>query len=158
MGVVSLPGCPYRMTSYDRAEIADVDPAYRLQLHHPRFLEYVGAPKSARLLSRPPGHWVQTMEREEAVTAALQLQHDAGLIMSNHQVLGQFITSLNRMSSKVMRLAFGQEVFPSVAVQAISPSPQVHRAAHYMEEMGLWCPPGGPGAPGPCQFRHATTV
>ena len=23
----SLPGCPYRMTSYDRAEIAEVDPA-----------------------------------------------------------------------------------------------------------------------------------
>ena len=33
----SLPGCPYRMTSYDRAELADVDPAYGLQLHHPRF-------------------------------------------------------------------------------------------------------------------------
>ena len=54
----SLLGCPYRMTSYDREELADVDPAYELQLHHPRFLEYVGAPESARLLSRPPGHWV----------------------------------------------------------------------------------------------------
>ena len=46
-----LPGYPYRMTSYDRAEVADVDPAYGLQLHHPRFLEYVGTPKSARLLT-----------------------------------------------------------------------------------------------------------
>ena len=36
----SLPGCQYRMTSYDHAEVADVDPAYRLQLHHPCFLEY----------------------------------------------------------------------------------------------------------------------
>ena len=53
-----LPGCPYRMTSYDRAEVADVDPAYGLQLHHPRFLEYVGAPESARLLTRTPGHWI----------------------------------------------------------------------------------------------------
>ena len=35
---VGLPGCQYRMTSYDSAEVADVDPAYRLQLHHPRFL------------------------------------------------------------------------------------------------------------------------
>ena len=69
----SLPGCPYRMTSYDRAEVADVDPAYGLQLHHPRFLEYVGAPESARLLTRPPEHWVRTMDSEEAVTAALQL-------------------------------------------------------------------------------------
>ena len=110
---------------------------------HPRFLEYVGAPESARLLTRAPGH------REEAVTAALQLQHDAGLITSNLQVLGQFVTSLNRMSSEVMRLTFGKEVFPSDAVQAISPAPRIHRAAHYMAAMGLWQPPGGPGAPGP---------
>ena len=40
-----LPGCPYRMTSYDSVDVADVDPAYGLQLHHPRFLEYVGAPE-----------------------------------------------------------------------------------------------------------------
>ena len=89
------------------------------------------------------------MDREEAVSAALQLQHDARLIMSNLQVLGQFATSLNRMSSEVMRLAFGQEQFPSVAVQAISPLPHVRRAAHYMVAMGLWRPQGGPGAPGP---------
>ena len=88
----SLPGCPYRMPSYDREDIADVDPAYRLQLHHPR---YVGVPESARLLTRPPRHWVRTMEREEAVTTALQLQHDAELIMSNLQVFEQFVTSLN---------------------------------------------------------------
>ena len=68
--------------------------------------------------------------------------------LSNLQVLGQFVTSLNRKSSEVMGLAFGQEVFPSDAVQAISPSPRVHRAAHYMAAVGLWRPPGGPGAPG----------
>ena len=38
----SLLGCPYRMTSYDRAELVDVDPVYGLQLHHPRFLVYAG--------------------------------------------------------------------------------------------------------------------
>ena len=133
-----LPGCPYHMTSYDRAEVADVDPAYGLHLHHPHFLEYVGAPESARLLTRAPGHWVKTMKREEAVTAALQLQHDADLITSNLQVLGQFVTSLNQMSSEVMRHAFGKEVFPSDAVQAVSPAPRVHCAAHYMLAMGLW--------------------
>ena len=143
-----LPGCLYRMTSYECAEVADVDPAYGLQLHHPRFLEYVGARESARLLTRAPGHWVQTMDREEAVTAALQLQHDAGLITSNLQVLGQFVTSLNRMSSEVMRLAFGKDVFPSDALEAISPAPRIHRAMHYMAAMGLWRPPGSPGTPG----------
>ena len=141
-----LLGCPYRMTSYDSAEVADVDPAYGLQLHHPRFLVYVGALESARLLIRAPGHWVRTMEwEEESVTAALQLQHDAGLITSNLQVLGQFVTILNWMSSEAMRLAFGKEVFPSDAMQAVSPAPRVHRAAHYMTAMGLW----QPGAPGP---------
>ena len=145
----SLPGCPYRMTSYDRAELADVDLAHGLQLHHPRVLEYVGAPESARFLSRSPEHWVRTMDREEAVSAALQLQHDVELMMSNLQVLGQFAMSLNHMSSEVMRLAFGQERFPSDAVQAVSPSPRICRAAYYIAAMGLWCPPGGPGAPGP---------
>ena len=61
----SLPGCQYRMTSYDNADVTDVVPAYRLQLHHPRFLEYVGAPESARLQSRPPGYWLHHMDRED---------------------------------------------------------------------------------------------
>ena len=87
---------------------------------------------------------------EAAVTSpALQLQHDAGLMMTNLQVLGQFVTSLNRMSSEVMRLAFGQEQYHSTAIQAMLPSPRVCRAAHYMTAMGLWRPTGGPGAPGP---------
>ena len=34
----SLPGCQYQMTSYDNTDITDVDSAYGLQLHHPRFL------------------------------------------------------------------------------------------------------------------------
>ena len=145
----SLPGCQGRMTSYDNADVTNVDPAYGLQLHHPRFREYVGAPESARLMSRPLGYWLHHMDREEAVSAVLQLQHDAGLMMTNLQVLGQFVTSLNRMSSEVMRLAFGQEQYPTAAIQAVSPYPRVRRAAHYMTTMGLWHPTGGPGAPGP---------
>ena len=46
-----LLGCPYRMTSYEPMNIADVDPVYGLQLTHPRFLEILGAPQSARLLT-----------------------------------------------------------------------------------------------------------
>ena len=54
----SLPegqGCPFRITSYD-LEIGETDSAeeYGVQLHDPRLLEYVGAPESARLLSRDP--------------------------------------------------------------------------------------------------------
>ena len=32
----SLPGCQYRMTSYDNTDVTDVDPTNVLQLHHPR--------------------------------------------------------------------------------------------------------------------------
>ena len=62
------------------------------------------------------------MGREKTLVAALQLKHDAGLIMSNIQVLGQFVTSLNRMASEVMWVAFDQEPFLSEAVRdAVSP-------------------------------------
>ena len=46
------------------------------------------------------------------MSAGLHLQHDAGLILSNLQVLGQFVTSLNRMSLEVMRVAFAHEPGP----------------------------------------------
>ena len=80
----SLPGCQYRMTSYDVANVrSDFSPAYGIHLHDPRLLEYVGAPESARLLSRTPEYWLHHMGREKTLAAALQLQHDADLIMSN---------------------------------------------------------------------------
>ena len=90
------------MTSYDGMDTANVDPVYGIQLHQPRFLEFIGAPESARLLNRSPAYWIKTMDREDAVAAALQLQRDASLMTSN---LGQFATSLNRMSCEVLRLA-----------------------------------------------------
>ena len=105
---------------------------------------------SARLLNRAPRHWVQTMDREDAVAAALQLQHDAGL--------DQFVTSFNSMSSEVLRLAIGPEVFPSEAVDLLSPVPCAPRTAHYMSVMGLWRPPGGPGTSGPLLSHPAIAV
>ena len=53
-------GCPFRITSYDlEIEESDSSQEYGVQLHDPRLLEYVGAPKSARLLSRDPEYWVE---------------------------------------------------------------------------------------------------
>ena len=145
----NLPGCQYRMTSYEGAHSMNADPGYGLQLHNPRFLEYVGAPELARLLSHSPGYGFHHMIHDEAVAAALQLQRDAGLVMTNLQIPSQFVTSLNRMSSDVMRLAFGQELYPPDAMQGVSPSPRVRRTAHYMTAIGLWRPTDGPGVPGP---------
>ena len=69
-----IQGCPFRMTSYDEETSGpDFTPAYGVQLHNPRLLEYVGAPELARLTSRSPEYWVHHMGRDTALSAALQL-------------------------------------------------------------------------------------
>ena len=83
------------------------------------------------------------------MSAALSLQNNAGLILSNLQVLGQLVTSLNRMSSEVMCVPFAHEPFPTETIQFVAPSHRVRRAAHYMAAMGLWRPPCTQGIPGP---------
>ena len=143
-----LPGCPYHMMSYLEEDIAEMDPAFGVQLHHPRFLECIGAPESARLLGHSPAEWVQMMDKQEVMAAALQLQWDAGLMASNLQVLGQYVTSLNRMSSGGYALGLRSGTFPSQAVNVVAPLPRVHRAATHMSAMGLWRPPVGQGIPG----------
>ena len=138
------------MTSYDEDNSSsEFNPAYGIHLHDPRLLEYVDAPESARLLSHSPEYWLHHMGCEKTLSAALQLQHDAGLILSNLQVLQQFVTSLKRMSSEVMRVAFDREQFPSEVVQTVAPAHRVRRAAHYMSAMGLWRPPSTQGIHGP---------
>ena len=92
----SMPGCQFRMTLYDdRDNRDDLDPAYGIHLHDPRMIEYMGAPESARLLGWSPDYWLEHKGRERTVQAALRL-HDTSLIMTNVQVMTQFVTSLNR--------------------------------------------------------------
>ena len=118
--------CPFRMTSYNEETSGpDFTPAYGL--HDPHLLEYVGTPESGRLTSRSPEYWVHHMGRDKALSAALQLQHDAGLILSNVQVLQQLVTALNRTSSDVFRAVHGQRPFPANAMQQVMPSYRVHR-------------------------------
>ena len=52
--LVGLSGCPYWMTTYRDCDLACVDTSFGVQIYHPRFLECVEAPESARLLGRPP--------------------------------------------------------------------------------------------------------
>ena len=91
-----LPGCPYRITSYTDPAVADTNLAFGMQLHHPRFLEFIGAPESARLLYHSPTFWIQRMGEEDAVAAAVNLQRDAGVMLSNLQILSQFVISLQQ--------------------------------------------------------------
>ena len=138
------------MTSYDdRANHDDLDPAYGIHLHDPRMMENMGAPESARLLGRTPEYWLEHMDRERTVQAALRLHHDASLIMTNVQIMSQFVTSLNRTASEVMRTVYEREPFPTTAVDLVTPGRRIRRAAHYMAAMGLWRPTSAPVFPGP---------
>ena len=126
------------MTSYDEQDRrGDLDSAYGIHLHDPCMMEYMGAPESARLLGRSPDYWLEHMGRDRAVEAVLQLHRDASLIMTNVQVMSQFVTSLNRMASEVMRMVYDMAPFSDRCSS-------VRRAAHYMAAMGLWCPTSAP--------------
>ena len=119
-----LPGCPYRMTSYMGTAMSDTDETYGLQLHHPRFLEFIGAPESARLLNHSPSFWVNRLGEECAIAVAVNLQRDAGLMMSNLQILAQFVTALHRMSSEMMSIGVGHVVFPAEEIAKLSMTPR----------------------------------
>ena len=74
------------------------------------------------------------------MAAAVNLQWDAGTMLSNLQILSQFAMSMSCMSSEMMDLGIGQMVFPHDEVADLSPAPRVARAAKYMTAMGLWRP------------------
>ena len=73
----------------------DGNPAYGLQLH--QFMEFVGAPESARLVDCSLTFWVDQLGKEQEMAAAINLQRDAGIMLSNLQILSQFAMALKRM-------------------------------------------------------------
>ena len=150
----SMPGCPYRMTSYTGTATVDADTRYGLQLHHPRS---IGAPELARLLNQSPAFWVDRLGQESAMAAAVNLQRDAGFMMSNLQILGQFVTSLHRMSAEMLSIGVDHVVFPVEEVDRLSVMPRAQRVAKYMTAMGLWRPPSGPGASRPLPASTCTS-
>ena len=83
------------------------------------------------------------------MAAAVNLQRDAVFMMSNLQILAQFVTALHRMSSEMMSIGVGHVVFPTKDVAELSMIPRAQRSAKYMAAMGLWRPPSGSGVPGP---------
>ena len=85
------------------------------------------------------------------MAAAIHLQRNAGIMLSNLQILSQFATTLHSMSFQMMVLGIGQSLFPRAEVDDLSPAPRAARAASYMSAMGLW-------RPGQCQLRHAAHI
>ena len=98
-------GCAYRFTTYRDYDYAVQDGLFGMQIHHPRFLEWVGAPESARLLGRAPSEWIRSLARLQTLDAARHIQRDACLMTSNLSVLDQYALSLHGTASDMLELA-----------------------------------------------------
>ena len=117
--------------------------------YSPRFLELVGAPESARLMDCPPSFWEEHFGKERAMAAAINLQRDTGVILSNLQILSQFAMAMNRMSFSMMALSLGRLLYPKAEINDLAPAPCAVREASYMLVMGLWQPQKIPDVAGP---------
>ena len=90
-----------------------------------------------------PGRGVATTEGRRADVVELELD---GIT----KVLHQYAIALHRMSTEVLDTMFGQEFFPSGAVDDAALVPRILRASTQMDAMGLWRPPVGPFRTGLC--------
>ena len=117
-------------TTLNRREITD----------HPRFVEWIGVPQSAGLLELSGGQWVDKLSRDQAVTAAVHLQRDVGLMQTNVDVLDQYALSLQKAASRIIDHCLGPYEYPVAEIATGALGPRVRRAAIHMESMGSWCP------------------
>ena len=89
-------GCAFRNTAYRVSDYAEPVGDYGLPLHHPQFVEWIGVLQSAGLLELSGRQWVNKLSRDQAITAAVHLQRDVGLMQTNGDVLDQYALSLSR--------------------------------------------------------------
>ena len=107
-------------------------------LNHPRFLEWLGVPDSAWLLEMSPGHWCDTLSRDQAMSAAMQLHRDACLMQTNLDILGQYALALHGTASKMLQTTIGDGSYPRAEVALAAPGKHACRASVQMEALGLW--------------------
>ena len=134
------PGYAFRNTTYRVADYAEPAGEFGLLLNHPRFLEWIRVPQSAGLLELSGMQWVDRLSRNEAVTAAVHLQRDVGLMQTNVDVLDQYALSLQKVASRIIDTCLGPSKYPASEVETGTLGPRVYRAAKQMESMGLWRP------------------
>ena len=127
-------GCAFRSTTYRASDYAQPSGKYGLPLHHPRFLEWIGAPELARLLDKGPSAWLRSLSHEKAIDAARQLHRGVCLMTTNLNILHQYVLCLQGAASKILELTLGSRDFPSAAVAAGAMAP---RASVHMEAMGF---------------------
>ena len=133
-------GCAFRHTTYSVEDHARPEGGLGVPLNHPRFLEWLGAPDSAWLLEMSPGHWCDTLSRDQAMTAAMQLHRDACLIQTNLDILDQYALALHGTASKLSQKTIGGGPYPRAEVTAGAPGTHARRASVQMEALGLWRP------------------
>ena len=134
------PGCAFRNTTYRVSDYAEPAGDYGLLLNHPRFVEWIRVPQSARLLELSGRQWVDKLSRDQAVTAAVHLQRDVGLMQTNVDVLDQYALSLQKAASRIIDLCLGPCEYPAAEIATGALGPRVRRTANQMEDMGLWRP------------------
>ena len=100
-------GCAFRSTTYRPSDYAQPSRKYGMPLYHPRFLEWIGAPESARLLDKGPSAWLHSLSCEQAIDAARQLHRDVCLMTTNLNILDQYALCLQGTASKILKLSLG---------------------------------------------------
>ena len=114
-------GCAFRHTTYSVEDHARPEGGLGVLLNHPRFLEWPGAPDSAWLLEMSPGQWCDTLSRDQAMTAAMQLHRDACLMQTNLDILDQYALALHGTASKLLQKTIGGGPYPRAEVTAAAP-------------------------------------
>ena len=115
--------CAFRQTTYRASDYALPLGVFGVPLIHPRYLEWIGVPELASLLEMGPGRWLNTLSREKAMAAAIQLHHEVCLMTTNVDIL-------DNMPSRC-------RVWPRRCWRAASVTVTIRRQ---MEAMGLWRP------------------
>ena len=95
-------GCAFRHTTYSAEDHAPPEGGLGVPLNHPRFLEWISAPTSAWFLEMSPGQWCDTLSRDQAMTAAMQLHKDTCLMNTNLDILDQYALALHGTASKIL--------------------------------------------------------
>ena len=134
------PGCAFRNSTYHVSDYAEPVGDYGLPLNHPRFVEWIGVPQSTGLIELSGRQWVDKLSRNQAVTAAVHLQRDVGLMQTNVDVLDQYALSLQKATSRIIDNCLGPCVYPDEEIATGALGPRVRRPAIQMEGMGLWRP------------------
>ena len=86
-------GCAFRRTTYRVSDHIWPSGAFGIPLNHPQFLEWVGVPESPSLLEIGPGQWLDTLSRDQAMAAAIQLHRDVCLMTKNLDIIDQYALS-----------------------------------------------------------------